>query len=384
MRKFLSIAMLAIIAVLVTAPLIFAQVDSADVGGGEPPPTIDVVSMIIMAATSLAGFLVGLAIKQWPVLEGYSNRLIPYTILGITAIGFVWLRDLPFEQALLQAGAATLGSVLIAEATIRKPRLSSGPVRAVVLAACLAAPAIASADSEMLRPRWAGPVTAIFTTAGPDSVRGPRAKIHVPLVVALTDPVHVGGYTVTPSAQFKWTTKAYLREESSPGADPSYNWFPHLRIEPDSANAGGILQWIKVGPDHESNFEDAMESRSKDNLTTEVALAWEWSGIKIDAYLSVWYTYKYGSNTEGIADAINTRFLPDVGGKVILRGSVSMLQVATELGPEWQKYMGYIPFPDFYHFGVYAEYHNGKFEGLDNYGNDTADFGGGLTYTPPL
>lgn len=232
--------------------------------------------------------------------------------------------------------------------------------------------------SAPLHPFWTGPVYGVFNTgAGPDSIEGAKAKIHVPIGVALTKPFSVKGYQITPEAQFEWTTKAYLGEDSDPLRDAQYNWFPHLRIVPEHPS---LLQWVKLGPDHNSNGADGLESRSVDVFSTEASFAWMWAGIQFDLYAKGWVAYAYGENTAGISDAIN--LVDDFGGKVILRGSVDMLELATELGPEWQKVMAYVPLQDFYNFGLYGEYHHGKAEGMLDYASDVTTFGGGFAFKP--
>lgn len=76
---------------------------------------IDVKTLVILGATSVGQFLVGLAIKHWPALESFSNRLIPYTIVILAAVGFTVFMGVPLKEALLMAGASGMGAVLLAE-----------------------------------------------------------------------------------------------------------------------------------------------------------------------------------------------------------------------------------------------------------------------------
>lgn len=111
MKRFAIWALLALVMLCLFAPLALA----AD---GDPP-TVDAKTMVIMAATSLASFLVGLAIKHWPVLDGYSNRLIPYTIVLIATVGYMIILKMGFVDALLMAGASSMGAVLLAEGPLK-------------------------------------------------------------------------------------------------------------------------------------------------------------------------------------------------------------------------------------------------------------------------
>ncbi len=235
-------------------------------------------------------------------------------------------------------------------------------------------------SAEPMKPFWSGPVYGVFTDAGPDSAQGPRAKIHVPIGVALTKPLLVSGYNVTPETQFQWTTKAYLGEDSDPLKDASYNWMPYVRIAPAVESPTGV-QWVKIGvPDHLSNGAEGGESRSMNAASVEVAYAFLLGGIAFDVYAKGWYTYDLGTNTETIGDAIN--LAGDFGGRVIVRGKVDMLELATELGPEWQKVMAYVPLQEFYNFGLYLDVHHGKAEGLLEYDQDVTTVGGGFAFRP--
>ena len=233
-------------------------------------------------------------------------------------------------------------------------------------------------EPQPLHPFWTGPVYGVFTNAGPDSVQGPRAKIHVPIGVQLTKPIPAWGYQFIPEAAFQWTTKAYLGEDSDPLRDPTYNWMPSVRIVPEKE---GALQWIKVSPDdHNSNGDDGTASRAMDMVSVEGAWAFSAHGIALDVYAKGWYVYSYGENTADITHAVN--LFNDIGGRVIVRAKLSMMELATELGPEWQKYMTYVPLNEFYNFGLYGELHHGKFEGLLDYGSDVTTFSGGLAFKP--
>ena len=107
MKRFAIWALLALMLVCLFAPLALAATGDA--------PTIDAKSMIVMAATSLASFLVGIAIKKWPVLDSFSNRLIPYTIVAISTVGYMVIMKQGLADALLMAGASSMGAVLLAE-----------------------------------------------------------------------------------------------------------------------------------------------------------------------------------------------------------------------------------------------------------------------------
>ena len=257
-------------------------------------------------------------------------------------------------------------------------------VAGIVLVACflcsVAGPVRAAEEKESppLKPFWTGPVYGVFTDAGPDSAMGPRAKIHVPIGVALTKPFSRWGYQFTPETAFRWTTKAYLGEDSQPLQDPSYNWMPYVRIVPETS---GALQWIKIGvPDHLSNGDTNGASRSLNAGSIEVAYAFQVAGLDVDVYAKGWYVYDYGENTETIEEVIN--LVGDFGGRIIVRGHLDMIELATELGPEWQKLMLYLPLNDFYEFGLFGEFHHGKFEGLLDYGTDEATTSVGVAYRP--
>jgi outer membrane phospholipase A len=214
----------------------------------------------------------------------------------------------------------------------------------------------ASADTDLLRPYWTGPVWGAFTNAGPDSIQGPRAELNVPIGVRLTNPISIAGKDVTLRARFHWTTKAYLGEDSEPLRDASYEWFPTVRVAPDSA--AGFWRYAEAGPDHLSNGDEGLASRSMNAVSGEAAFVWVWYGIAFDAYVKAWYVYDYGENTAPMAETVT--LAGDFGAKVLVRASLSMIQIAGELGPDWQKLLTYFPLNDFYQFGIYAEIHNGE------------------------
>jgi len=235
--------------------------------------------------------------------------------------------------------------------------------------------------AEALHPFWSGPVYGVFTNAGPDSVAGPRAEIHVPIAVAVTNPIHVHGLAATIEAQFQWTTKAYLGEASDPLRDAAYNWFPYLRIaRADSSE--GAFQWLKAGLDHLSNGADRVDSRSMNGISGEIALMYRVVGIYLHIYVKGWVMYDYGDNPGTLKETLN--LADNVGGRVIVVGSLSMLDIAAELGPEWQNYMAYVPLHEFYKFGLYGQVHHGKFEGLLDYGTDDTTVSAGFALRPKL
>ena len=112
MKRFAMWAVLLLTLMFLLVPL-FAFAADGDT------PTVDAKTMIIMAANSLAAFLIGLAIKKWPVLDGYSNRLIPYTIVLIATFGYMLILKMGFVDALLMAGASSMGAVLLAEGPLK-------------------------------------------------------------------------------------------------------------------------------------------------------------------------------------------------------------------------------------------------------------------------
>lgn len=237
---------------------------------------------------------------------------------------------------------------------------------------------------ELFHPFWTGPATGIFTDAGPDSAAGPRAKIHVPLGIQITDPIVVKGWNVIPEVEFQWTTKAYLGEDSEPLQDATYNWFPKVRVQPQVKRKSGF-QWATAGPEHNSNGEDNQphpDSRSMNQFSVDSAWKYQFAGVLVNVYAKAWFVYDYGENTETIGDAVN--LFKDVGGKITVVGSVAPLDLAVELGPEWQKVMTYLPLHSFYHFGIYGEYHHGKMEGLLNYDTDVTTIGGGVALRPNI
>lgn len=247
----------------------------------------------------------------------------------------------------------------------------------VIVAAVLCNTARAEDAPDPLRPFWTGPVYGVFTDAGPDSIEGPRTKIHVPIGVALTKPFGVKGYQLTPEAQFQWTTKAYIGEDSDPLRDAAYNWFPYVRVVREQP---GHFEWLKVGPEHLSNGDVDVNSRSMNALSVDTSWLFQAKGIDVHIYAKGWFVYDYGENTAGIKDAI--ALVDDFGGQLIVRASLSMADLAVELGPEWQKYEAFIPLQEFYNFGFYGEIHNGKMEGLLDYGTDVTTIAGGVAFRP--
>ena len=331
----------------------------------------------------IGSLLLGWLMKKWPSLP---NGLIPLLNGAVFSLLYATIGKMGFSYDTLITGmAAAYAATAVYElTTVGKPK-AVAMIAGLMLA--LATPALGQGVTEekvshkAFDPFWSGTVYGtFFNGAGADSLEGPRAKIQVPVAVALTNPIERWGWRFTPYAHFKWTTKAYIGEESEPLDDASYNWWPHVRIEPTNP---GLLRWVKVGPEHESNGEVDPASRSVDGLSAEVALQHEVAGILLDVYVKAWGIYRYGENTWTINDAINFGgALEDAGGKVVVRGRVDVLQLATELGPEWQKYMAFIPLPEFYHLGIYGEFHNGKAEGLLDYDEDVESFGVGIAMAP--
>lgn len=237
---------------------------------------------------------------------------------------------------------------------MRRPSVA---LASLVAGAILAASILCSvARADVLRPYWTGPVWGAFTDAGPDSVDGAKAEVNVPIGVQLTNPFRVLGYDVTLRANFRWTTKAWLGAESDPLRDATYQWYPAVRIQPDSAD--GFFRYTEAGPYHESNGAEASDSRSMNAFRNDWAFVYSWRGIEIDAYVSLWWVYDFGTNTEPLRDTIT--LVEDFGAKLLVRGSVDVIQVAAELGPDWQKLMAYVPLNDFYRFGFFGEVHVGE------------------------
>ncbi len=112
MKKLMNCALLALVMGVVMLPVLaFAQVGDV--------PTMDNKTIVWMGATSVGSFLIGLAIKKWPVLDGYSNRLIPYTTCAIATVGFMVVLKLNFVDSLMLAGASAFGAVLLAEGPLK-------------------------------------------------------------------------------------------------------------------------------------------------------------------------------------------------------------------------------------------------------------------------
>lgn len=237
----------------------------------------------------------------------------------------------------------------------------------------------ASADTDLLRPYWTGPVWGAFTNAGPDSIEGAKAEVQVPIGVRLTEPIHAFGQQWTIRAQFKWTTKAYLGAPSEPLRDATYEWWPLLMAQPDSIP--GFWRYTSIGPDHISNGEDGTLSRSMNGISSESAFAWEWGGIAFDAYVKVWYVYDFGENTEPLANSI--LLFKDFGAQALVRCDLSVLQLAAQVDPDWQKLMGYLPFNPFYHFGIFAELYHGEANSFQNPEVSDTILKAGFSLEPP-
>jgi hypothetical protein len=127
MKKLLMWALLVLTILLLVVPLLaHAQVDST----GADEPGVDITlspkEIVWMGCTSVGSFLVGLAIKRWPVLDDYSNRLIPYTIGILATVGYMVVMKVGFVEALLMAGASSYGAILVAEATMKKDPAPGG------------------------------------------------------------------------------------------------------------------------------------------------------------------------------------------------------------------------------------------------------------------
>ena len=256
-------------------------------------------------------------------------------------------------------------------------------MRAALIAAfalLVAGTASATTDPGVLRPYWTGPVWGAFTNVGPDSVEGAKAQLNVPIGVRLTEPVHVFGKKVDLRAEFKWTTKAYLGEPSEPLQDATYEWFPLARVQPDST--AGFWHYTDVGPDHISNGDDGTLSRSMNAISSVSAFAWTWSGIEFEAYVKIWYVYDFGENTEPMKGVIS--LFDNFGAQVLVRGRMSMIDLAAEFGPDWQKYLGFVPLKDdFYHFGGFIQFHNGKLDSFLDPTKSVKAIYGGVSLTPP-
>lgn len=112
MKRLAIWALLALCMLLVFVPLAIAAEGA--------PVTIDAKTMVWFGATSVGSFLVGIVIKKWPKLEWLSNRLIPYTIVAIGTVGYMVVLHLGFVEAMLMAGASSMGAVLLAEGPAKK------------------------------------------------------------------------------------------------------------------------------------------------------------------------------------------------------------------------------------------------------------------------
>lgn len=323
----------------------------AQTAGGTP--TMDKTQLIMLMVGSASSLIIGWITKKYTAVP---NGLIPLINGALATLAFATIGGLGFTYEALVTGmaAAYMGIAAYEGSKSVKPGAAAGIFAAVML--LVAGNARASTDTQLLRPYWTGPVWGAFTNAQPDSIQGAKAELQVPIGVRLTNPITFLGQNWTVRAQFKWTTKAYLDVPSEPLRDATYEWFPGVRAEPDSA--AGFWRYTDIGPDHISNGEDGSLSRSMNGVSAESAFVWNWAGISFDAYLKVWYVYDFGENTAPLSDAIS--LFDDLGAKVLVRCSLSMLQVAAELGPDWQKAMAYVPLNDFYHFGFYGEFYNGE------------------------
>lgn len=346
---------------------------------------MDTAALIFMVASMIAQWVVG---WRWKHKTENPNELIPVVNgigTAIAAAGLVLLLDVPIKDAVIAALGAMWTSIAGYEgAKMANKKVTIGAPLFVLLAALGLLVAVPANADDMLRPRWAGPVYGAVTNDVGAGDPGTTAKIHLPLVVAVTPPVGIGPAVVTAELEYAWTTKALLEADSDPLRDMSHEWFPHVRLEPDSGSTTA-WQWTKVSPVyHVSNGEDSTLSRSMNAAMQTTAFAWMIGGVYVDVYVSTWWVYDYGEGTEGIADAINSRFWEDVGGKAMVRIAVDVGQLAVEVGPEWQTVMGYVPLADFYKLGLFAEYHHGKFESLIDYDYDDNVFYGGVALRPPL
>jgi hypothetical protein len=129
MKRFSLWALMVLTMVMLFVPLlVLAQAD----GPVADEPGVDITlspkEIVWMGCTSVGSFLVGLAIKKWPALDGYSNRLIPYTIGVLATVGYMVVMKVGFVEALLMAGASSYGAILVAEAAMKKEPSPGGGV----------------------------------------------------------------------------------------------------------------------------------------------------------------------------------------------------------------------------------------------------------------
>lgn len=202
----------------------------------------------------------------------------------------------------------------------------------------------------------------------------PHVKAQVSFAVPVFQaPKSIKGLEFIPELAFTWTAQKWpIGAESSPMEENNYAPEIYLRLNP--GDTSGVYRGTRLGYLHTSTGTDS-NSGSWDRLASTITFA---RGEWLTLYVSGWWAFKYGMETEPLKYFANFAKLEDFGGEVIVVGEFDAIRLAATLGLSWQELEAFVPLQESYNIYLYGQLHNGNVASLNRYAERELSGGAGI------